>query len=69
MSELQPNLAAADREADAAVDETAEEAVLSPAAAAAGSAGLTPARTPGGKRRNSFRSDQIWSYFGPAFVA
>jgi manganese transport protein len=69
MSELQPNLAAADREADAAVDETAEEAVLSPAAAAAGSAGLSPARTPGGKRRNSFRSDQIWSYFGPAFVA
>ena len=25
--------------------------------------------TPGGKGRNSFRSNQIWSYFGPAFVA
>ena len=69
MPEFQPHLAHADRKSDAAVDETAEEAILSPAAAAAGSAGLVPARTPGGKRRGAFRSDQIWSYFGPAFVA
>ncbi len=39
---------------------------LSPAAAAAGSSGLTMALNP---NRNAFRSDQIWSYFGPAFVA
>ena len=49
------------------------EASLSPAAVAAGSAGLvesgTPGKTPGGAGRNAFRSDQIWSYFGPAFVA
>jgi manganese transport protein len=45
------------------------EASLSPAAVAAGSAGLEVAVTPGGKRRAAFRSDQVWSYFGPAFVA
>jgi manganese transport protein len=42
---------------------------LSPAAVAAGSAGLLEARKPGGKVRGAFRSDQVWSYFGPAFVA
>jgi len=45
------------------------ETSLSPAAVAAGSAGLVGVRTPGGKRRAAFRSDQVWSYFGPAFVA
>jgi manganese transport protein len=45
------------------------EVALSPAAAAAGSAGMLGAVTPGGKGRRSFRSDQVWSYFGPAFVA
>jgi len=30
---------------------------------------LAPPPTPGGKGRGSFRSDQVWSYFGPAFVA
>jgi manganese transport protein len=44
-----------------------EEALLSPAAAAAGSSGLTETAGTGG--RTAFRSDQIWSYFGPAFVA
>jgi manganese transport protein len=68
MSLGESHLADADREALSASDEAAEEASLSPAAAAAGSAGLTPARAPG-KRRSGFRSDQIWSYFGPAFVA
>ena len=44
----------------------AEEAELSPAAAAAGTSGLTAALNP---KRNAFRSDQVWSYFGSAFVA
>jgi manganese transport protein len=43
-----------------------EELALSPAAAAASGSGLTAALSP---KRNTFRSDQIWSYFGPAFVA
>jgi manganese transport protein len=38
---------------------------LSPAATAAATSGLTLGH--GG--RSSFRSDQVWSYFGPAFVA
>jgi manganese transport protein len=38
-----------------------EEAALSPAAVAAGSSGF--------KRPVKFKSDQVWSYFGPAFVA
>ena len=42
------------------------EAVVSPAAVAAGTSEVL---TPGGKGRRSFRSDQVWSYFGPAFVA
>ena len=45
------------------------EASLSPAAVAAGSSGLGQAATEGGKGRRAFRSDQVWSYFGPAFVA
>jgi manganese transport protein len=45
------------------------EAILSPAAVAAGSSGVLEAPTPGGKGRSAFRSDQVWSYFGPAFVA
>jgi manganese transport protein len=45
------------------------EASLSPAAVAAGTSGLVPAKTAGGNGRRAFRSDQVWSYFGPAFVA
>jgi manganese transport protein len=45
------------------------EPSLSPAAAAAGSSGLLETRHPDGKLRGTFRSDQVWSYFGPAFVA
>jgi manganese transport protein len=45
------------------------EIQLSPAAVAAGSAGLLETAGPGGKVRGGFRSDQVWSYFGPAFVA
>jgi len=52
-----------------ASDEASEDAALSPAAAAAGSSGFQEAKTPGKLGRNAFRRDQIWSYFGPAFVA
>jgi manganese transport protein len=45
------------------------EASLSPAAVAAGTSGLKLPPTAGGKGRSAFRSDQVWSYFGPAFVA
>ena len=45
------------------------EVRLSPAAVAAGSSGLVLGPTPGGTGRGAFRSDQVWSYFGPAFVA
>ncbi len=43
-----------------------EEASSSPAAAAAGQSEFGRERPP---RRTAFRRDQIWSYFGPAFVA
>ena len=51
-----------------------EELALSPAAAAASSSGLTAAGNSALTavlipKRNAFRSDQVWSYFGPAFVA
>jgi manganese transport protein len=45
------------------------EVSLSPAALAAGSSGLVETAGLGGKVRGGFRSDQVWSYFGPAFVA
>ena len=45
-------------------DAAQREIDLSPAAVAA----RTPAGLPGKKQRG-FRSDQVWSYFGPAFVA
>jgi manganese transport protein len=48
-------------------DDVVVELRSSPAAMAAESAGLL--ETTGGKRPRSFRSDQVWSYFGPAFVA
>src|SRR5258708_7659764 len=48
--------------------EASHEALLSPAAAAAGTAGLTVDAAPRAPT-TSFRSDQLWSYFGPAFVA
>ncbi|MGA8938443.1 MAG: Nramp family divalent metal transporter [Acidobacteriaceae bacterium] len=51
------------------VTDAEREASLSPAAVAAGTSGLTPAKTAGGAGRGAFRSDQVWSYFGPAFVA
>ena len=51
------------------VTDAEREANLSPAAVAAASPGLLELSTPGGKGRSAFRSDQIWSYFGPAFVA
>jgi manganese transport protein len=53
------------RPADAAEGEIER----SPAAMAAESAGLTGSRKPGTKFGKPFRSDQVWSYFGPAFVA
>jgi manganese transport protein len=55
----------------AAVAEASEEAALSPAAAAAGSSGLVAAAVPGklSSKSSAFRHDQLWSYFGPAFVA
>ena len=47
-----------------------EEVALSPAAAAASGSGVTAAlNAPENSRRTGFRSDQVWSYFGPAFVA
>src|SRR5580698_5488948 len=46
------------------------EAACSPATAAAGSAGLVSAKEPGtGGHLPAFKRNQIWSYFGPAFVA
>jgi manganese transport protein len=48
--------------------DASQEAMLSPAAAAAGTAGLITQSLPRVKT-TSFRSDQVWSYFGPAFVA
>ena len=53
----------------AAADEEVTQLLRSPAAAAAGSAGLTDAAGPAKRSRSAFRSDQVWSYFGPAFVA
>ena len=43
-----------------------QEARLSPAAEAAG---LSQLPVGAAKKRGAFRSDQVWSYFGPAFVA
>ncbi len=51
------------------VTDAEREANLSPAAVAAASPALLQLSTPGGKGRSAFRSDQVWSYFGPAFVA
>lgn len=48
------------------VTDAEREASLSPAAVAAGTSGLMTAKAPGSR---AFRSDQMWSYFGPAFVA
>src|SRR6202789_3049819 len=51
------------------VTDAEREAGLSPAAVAAGTSGLDSVKTAGGKGRRAFRSNQVWSYFGPAFVA
>jgi len=54
---------------DADMD-AASEAAASPAAVAAGSAGLVEAKEPGtGGRLPAFRRNEMWKYFGPAFVA
>jgi manganese transport protein len=53
------------REAATSEGGARDEALHSMAATAAGSSGLTG----GVAGRGAFRSDQIWSYFGPAFVA
>jgi len=52
-----------------ASSEASEDALLSPSAVAAGTSGLTHEMTAGKPGRNAFRSNQVWSYFGPAFVA
>ncbi|QMV18549.1 Mn(2+) uptake NRAMP transporter MntH [Granulicella sp. 5B5] len=53
--------------------DTSEEVLLSPAATAAGASGLIGSsgvvKVAGAGGRSLFRRDQIWSYFGPAFVA
>jgi len=49
--------------------EASEDALLSPAAVAAGTSGLKQEMTAAKPGRNAFRSNQVWSYFGPAFVA
>ena len=61
MPELHANPSGASENMSFAPDSAVQDAVLSPASVAA--------MTPGGKGRNAFRSNQIWSYFGPAFVA
>ena len=50
-------------------DEAARLARLSPAAAAAGTPALDLISESGKRLGKTFRSDQVWSYFGPAFVA
>jgi manganese transport protein len=51
-------------------EDAATEASASPAAAAAGSAGLLSAAEPGtGGHLPAFRRNEMWKYFGPAFVA
>ena len=53
--------------------DASQEALLSPSATAVGASGLVESvaalQTAGTGKRGAFRSDQIWSYFGPAFVA
>ena len=61
MPELHANPSGTSENMSFAPDRAVQEVVLSPASAAA--------MTPGGKGRSAFRSNQIWSYFGPAFVA
>jgi manganese transport protein len=56
-----PPAGRADEDESSAVVETAS----SPAATASATSGLTK----GLKQAKTFRSDQVWSYFGPAFVA
>ncbi|SEG44805.1 manganese transport protein [Bryocella elongata] len=61
---------AAQLEGSSVSDAASRDAVLSPATAAVGSSGLVPAEKPGRfANLKSFRRDQMWSYFGPAFVA
>jgi manganese transport protein len=62
MSDLHPNPADPLRESSALAD-AAAAVVASPTTAAV--AGVPPASV----TRTAFRSNQVWSYFGPAFVA
>jgi len=54
------------RELSLVSEEATEDALLSPAAVAAGTSELKVAK---GSGWGGFRRDQVWSYFGPAFVA
>jgi manganese transport protein len=63
MSDLHPNPVNPLRESSALDGAAAAEISTSPVTAAV--AGVLPASV----ARNSFRSNQVWSYFGPAFVA
>jgi manganese transport protein len=58
----------AQRDGRASESNASQEATLSPATVAAGTAGLLADSAPQLKPP-AFRSDQLWSYFGPAFVA
>jgi manganese transport protein len=65
MGDLPPQFADEGRSGGLVSDEARVEAGASPAAVAAGTSGLIA----GVKGRSAFRSDAVWSYFGPAFVA
>ena len=69
MFDTGPKSARAEWQAAEASNHAGNEAELSPAAVAAGTAGLPSTLAAVAKNRSSFRQDQIWSYFGPAFVA
>ncbi len=63
MAEPQPD------QGDVVRDDSAQ-ALISPAAAGAGSAGLVGTTEPGTRGRvPAFQRNQMWKYFGPAFVA
>jgi manganese transport protein len=63
MANLHPNPADPVRESSVLAGAVAAEITASPVTTAV--AGLPPASV----TRNAFRSNQVWSYFGPAFVA
>jgi manganese transport protein len=63
MADLHPNPADPVRESSALAGAVAAEITASPVTTAV--AGVPPTSV----TRNAFRSNQVWSYFGPAFVA